>query len=175
MKQKEEDNFIKGLEFFLDTEFNDFSKKRILSMLEEYKNNIPVREKEVIKYQEVKVYRRISDIVPVTVFKTAGTPEKLLEDAKVFCELHKIDLKEFIKTKYSRKARHEISSLRKEFCRKAFEKYITSNNMLAKFFSINHTTVTFYLYGSKYVRKTDRKMNMNTDKRKLYINTTSQA
>lgn len=175
MKQRQEEGFIRELELFLDTEFNDFCKKKLLLMLENYKSNFPVREKEVIKYQEVKVYRKISDIVPITVFKTAGTPEKLLEDAKVFCELHKINLKEFIKTKYSRKARHEISSLRKEFCRKAFEKYITSNNMLAKFFSINHTTVTFYLYGSKYVRKTDRKMNVNTDKRKLYINTTSQA
>lgn len=175
MKQKEEDNFIKGLEFFLDTEFNDFCKKKLLLMLENYKSNFPVREKEVIKYQEVMVYEKTNESIPVTIYKTAGTFERLSNDAKDFCEENKIEFSEFIKTKFGRKSRHMISAFRKEFCRKAFKKYIISNDMLSKFFSVNHTTITFYLYGSKYVRKTDRKMKVNTDKRKLYINTTSQA
>ena len=173
MKQRQEEGFIRELELFLDTEFNDFCKKKLLLMLENYKSNFPVREKEVIR--QVTVYEKSNNLIPVTIYKTAGTFERLANDAKDFCEENNVDVNEFIKTKFGRKARHMISAFRKEFCRKAFKKYIISNDMLSKFFSVNHTTITFYLYGTKYVRKTDRKMKVNTEKRKLYTNTTSQA
>ena len=34
-----------------------------------------------------------------------------------------------------------------------FENYLCNNNILAAFLGVDHSTITFYLYGKKYISK----------------------
>jgi phenylalanyl-tRNA synthetase alpha subunit len=138
-----ETRFIKDLEAYLNEDFSEFTKKKILSMLLEYKD-ISVNKK-------VKEVKQIIKLVPekIAKYKVYVTNDILLADAKELCELHEIDIDLFLKAKY-RKGTNDVTELRKQFCIKMFERYLCSNNILAEFFKVHHSTISFYLYGKKY-------------------------
>jgi len=133
-----ETRFIKDLEAYLGEEFTPYTNKKILSMLLEYKG-INKKVKEIIKIIPEKVAK----------YKVYVTNDILLADAKELCELHEIDINLFLKAKY-RKGTNDVTELRKQFCIKMFERYLCSNNILAEFFKVHHSTISFYLYGKKY-------------------------
>jgi hypothetical protein len=138
-----ETRFIKDLEAYLGEEFTPYTIKKILSMLLEYKE-IPINK-------EVKEVKQIIKLVPekVAKYKVYVTNDILLADAKELCDLHEIDIKLFLQPKY-RKGTNDVTELRKQFCIKMFERYLCSNNILAEFFKVHHSTISFYLYGKKY-------------------------
>ena len=149
MKHKSELKFIKNLEFFLGEEFNEYSKSRIISYLKEYKEEIPPIVKHEIVYKEKIVKQERNK------YKEYVTNDMLMADAKELCELKQVDINEFLR---SNKSRTDASLLRKEFCNNCFQKYLCSNNILANFFGVHHSTISFYLYGKKtpYISITKR-------------------
>jgi hypothetical protein len=134
-----ETRFINDLEAYLGQEFTPYTKKKILSMLLEYKD-IPVKKEVVVKLVPEKVAK----------YKVYVTNDILLADAKELCDLNEIDIKLFLQPKY-RKGTNDVTELRKQFCIKMFERYLCSNNILANFFGVHHSTISFYLYGKKYI------------------------
>lgn len=147
-----EEQFIRKLEAFLNENFNDYSKKRILTYLKEYTETIPpvVVKKERVKNELEKIY------IDCPNCKEYATQEKLKEDAIEFCLLNDIDFDSFAKSKRI-KTNCKIAELRKEFTVKSFEKYLCSNNLLAEFFNVHYSTISFYLYGKKTrIKKIER-------------------
>lgn len=147
-----EENFIKKLEAFLDREFDKYSNSRIQMYLKEYRDEIPA----VVIKKEVKPERTYEVKLPEpetkrdVVYKTYATPDDLIRDAKDLCALYKIDIDEFMNRKHA-KARAHVVDVRKQFCSMSFERYFCSNDILAKFFKVHHSTISFYLYGKKYM------------------------
>lgn len=63
-----EDEFINDLQVYFDTKFEDYTKKRIVSYLEKYKNAIPaqkpltiVKEKKVVIFREINTKKVLSE------------------------------------------------------------------------------------------------------------------
>ena len=147
---KIEDQFIRKLEAFFDDDYNDFTKKRIELFLKEYRDEIPPvivveKEKKEPQYVFYKNSRR-------EIKKPLITIEQLNEEATIFCEENGITVKEFL-LKKGRKTKGSIVQLRKIVCNLCFQKYLCTNNILAKFFNVDHSSISFYLYGKKYVSK----------------------
>ena len=149
MKQKLELDFIKKLEFFLNEEFNEYSKNRIIAYLKEYREQIPAIIRQEFVFKEKIVTKERNK------YKEYVTNDMLMADAKELCELKQVDINEFLR---SNKSRTDASLLRKEFCNNCFQKYLCSNNILANFFGVHHSTISFYLYGKKtpYISITKR-------------------
>ena len=147
-----EEQFVRKLEAFLNEDFNDYSKKRIISYLNDYADSIPpvVIKKERVGNELEKIY------INCTNCKEYATIEKLKEYAIEFCLLNNIDFDSFAKSKRI-KTNCKIAELRKEFTVKSFEKYLCSNNLLAEFFNVHYSTISFYLYGKKTrIKKIER-------------------
>jgi len=165
---KLESKFIKNLEGYLFKEFSDFDKKRIFSFLEEYKLDLNLTEKVVIKevVREVKIYEKVENLppeVPLQKYRIAATQSVLLEEANSFCERHGISIDIFRMKK--RKTDHAISVLRKEFCAMIMDRFMVKLITLAAFFDIHYSTIHFYLYGSKYTPKTNRPSNLQNPRK----------
>jgi hypothetical protein len=150
---KPEINFIKKLEAFFDDEFNDYTKSRIELYLKEFKQDIPpiIIKKEVIINKTLEPKNIQQDIKREAVYKVYATHQNLYNDAKELCELHQIDIDEFMNRK-NLKAKSDIVDIRKKFCSIAFERYFCNTNMLAKFFKVHHSTISFYVHGKKFRR-----------------------
>jgi hypothetical protein len=165
---KLEQKFIKNLEGYLFQEFSDFDKKRIISFLQEYKLDLNLTEKVVIKeiVREVKIYEKVETLpteIPLQKYRIAATQTVLLEEAEKFCEKHGIALNIFIMKK--RKTDHAIAVLRKEFCAMIMDTFMVKLNTLATFFQLHYSTLHFYLYGSKYTPKTNRPSNLENPRK----------
>lgn len=145
-----EDQFVRKLEAFFDEDYNDFTKRRIALFLKEYRDEIPpvvVIEKEK-KEPEIIYYNRERRQIK----KPIMTIDQLHEEASIFCEENGITVKEFL-LKKGRKTKGSIVQLRRIFCNLCFQKYLCTNNILAKFFNVDHSSISFYLYGKKYISK----------------------
>lgn len=147
-----ENEFIKKLETFLDQVFNDYSKKRISLYLQEYKDKIPPiiinkTKKEIVRTDVFESRRIIGN-------KFAVTNDELMNDAIEMCKKYDVDIKDFMDRKH-KKARTKVVELRKKFCQDSYEKYICNNDTLSKFFNIHYSTISFYLYGKKYIPKSE--------------------
>jgi hypothetical protein len=165
---KLETKFIKNLEGYLFQEFSDFDKKRIYSFLQEYKLDLNLTEKVVIKevVREVKIYEKVETLpteVILQKYRIAATQSVLLEEAEKFCQKHGITLSIFRMKK--RKTDHAVSVLRKEFCAMIMDRFMVKLITLAAFFDIHYSTIHFYLYGSKYTPKTNRPSNLLTPRK----------
>jgi hypothetical protein len=157
MKEKLEDEFVRKLEMFLDEDFNDFSKRRIKSFLSEYREQIPpitiIKDKIILK--EKIVYRTFKDLVDAPepkrrTYKVYVSNDILMSDAKELCKSYNMTLEKF----FSRsKVTMEVGKLRKIFCVNIFERYFCTNNILADFFGVHHSTISFYLYDKRLRRK----------------------
>jgi len=152
---KPEINFIKKLEAFFDEEFNDYTKSRIELYLNEFRQEIPpvIIKKEIRIDKTPKVELPKLEVKKEAIYKTYATPQDLLTDAQELCKLYEIDIDEFMNRK-NMKAKSDIVDIRKKFCSMAFERYFCSTNMLAKFFKVHHSTISFYVYGKKYLKPT---------------------
>jgi hypothetical protein len=147
-----EEQFVRKLEAFLNEDFNDYSRKRIISYLKDYADSIPpvIIKKERINNEIEKV------LVDCPNCKEYATIEKLKEDAIEFCLLNNVDFNSFTKSKMI-KTNCKIAELRKEFTVKSFEKYFCSNKILANFFNVHYSTISFYLYGKNTrIKKIER-------------------
>lgn len=145
-------SFIKKLEAFFDDEFNDYTKKRIEIYLKEFREEIPpVIIKKEIFIKEPPNQMSFNDVKKEAVYKVYPTLKDLINDAKEICELHNIDFDEFVNRK-NPKAKATIVDVRKKFCSMVFERYFCSTNMLAKFFKVHHSTISFYVHGKKLRR-----------------------
>jgi hypothetical protein len=143
-----EDNFIKKLEAFFDDPqvFNSTVKTRVLFYLKQYKDEIPpiVVEKEVTK--------RLAPIPKFTPTKRLltgderpGVTQEILDYyAHQFCEKFDVDFDIFMKATKG-KSTWYITSVRKEFCRYIFNNYRCSQQVLTRYFNINHSTIVYYL------------------------------
>jgi len=146
-----ENRLIRKLETFLDQEFNNFVKNRVLGYIKEYRDEIPpiIVRKEYIKNifgtEEPPEQKRKS-------YKVLVRREELMSDAVELCNIHNIDINEFIDRSHKRTTT-KITELRKIFCKMAYEKYICNNDALAKFFNIHHSTISYYLHGKRYIPK----------------------
>jgi hypothetical protein len=165
---KLETKFIKNLEGYLFQEFSDFDKKRIRSFLEEYKLELNLTEKVVIKevVREVKIYEKVETLpteFPLQKYRIAATQTVLLEEAKLFCEKHGITIDVFMMKK--RKTDHAIAVLRKEFCAMIMDRFMVKLKTLSTFFQLHYSTLHFYLYGSKYTPKTNRPSNLQNPRK----------
>lgn len=162
---KPEINFIKKLEAFFDDEFNDYTKNRIKVYLKEFREEIPpvVINKEIMIKEPLLMSGANREIKRESIYKVYPTINDLHNDAKEICELYQIDLDEFMNRK-NMKAKANIADVRKKFCQMAFERYFCSTNMLAKFFKVHHSTISFYVHGKK-LRKIINSQTKNT----LYV------
>lgn len=163
-----ENKFIKQLEAYLFQEYSDYDKKRILSFLEEYKTALNIEEKIVIKevVREVKVYEKVENIpveFPIRKYKQLATGYVLQQHAKKMCEENNIDYKKF--RKKSRTTTMDVTLLRKEFCHYIINNYEVKLTTLGEFFGLHHATISYYLYGSSYTRKTNRKYKINVERK----------
>jgi hypothetical protein len=157
MKNKLENEFLRKLEMFLDEDFNEFSRKRILGFLSEYKEQIPpitiVKDKIILK--EKIVYKTFKDPIDAPepkrrTYKVYVSNDILMSDAKELCESYGMPLEKFFSKS---KVTMEVGKLRKIFCVNMFERYFCTNNILADFFGVHWSTISFYLYGRRLRRK----------------------
>ena len=140
-------DFIKGLESFLDMEFDTFGKGRITTLLKNYAAQLPaivVKEKEIV---EVNVN---------VALKKLCTREDLYNDALELCKIHSIDIADFMKPRWGKSLTHIVDA-RRLFCYEMKKKYIISHQQLKHFFDVNHTTISYYVNGkNKRPLKRDR-------------------
>lgn len=141
-----EDNFIKKLGVYLDTEFNSYDLKKINTLLKEYRNEIP----PVLLLEREANPEKFIPKLPI--LPQGISDEQLLILASEICLIHKVSINEFMQTKKGYCPRH-IVQLRKEFCRNIKETYIIQNKQLKDFFGVNHTTISFYIYDKPYTRR----------------------
>jgi hypothetical protein len=128
----------------------------VLSYLAEYKEAIPpvsiIKEKII----EKAVIRRI-------IVRNNGNPEKpsvkeiltkeiLMDEAAYICAKYGENIGLFLRTKNGR-CKEMITAMRKEFCRDILSNYHCTQNMLADFFNVNHTSITHYMIGKKLIKK----------------------
>lgn len=132
-----EDLFIRKLELYLGEDFNLFSKNRIKGFLTEYKESLTL---VVIKEKAPKNY---------TNYKKHITRDILLDNAAMLCKVYKVDLDKFLKTPEKRSASHKITELRKKFCKTTLEQYLCNSNVLAEFFQVDHSTISYYIHERK--------------------------
>jgi hypothetical protein len=137
---KAEETFIRELESFMDTRFNDYTKNRIIMYLKNYAQNIPP---VIIKQTVVKTY---AEEHPTNYTKKFVTDEQMLDLANRMCEQRGIKIQHFLKNNKGRQPSCVIE-LRRAFCQKLYEEYFCNNSTLAKFFGVDHSTISFYLYG----------------------------
>jgi hypothetical protein len=146
---KPELEFLRKLETFLDQEFNEYSKNRILSYLQEFKDQIPpvIIKKERSPTNEIVKIRE-----HLTMGKQRISQEVLIKEATDYCASINMELKTFIDSS-RKKAPTEVVAARKEFCKMVLTKYYCSNNHLVKLFNTHHSTIVFYLHGKKYFKR----------------------
>ena len=143
-----ENNFIKKLQAFMDTEFNQYSVNRINTYLGEYRDEIPPI---IIKSEPTEIVKDVFIPRQEYVKKIKITYEELVRDAVAICEEFEISYTDFME-RVRVKAKTRIVDVRKTFCQRAFEKYFCNNDVLARFFNIHHSTISFYLYGKTYIK-----------------------
>ena len=146
---KPEIEFLKKLEAFLDEDFNEYSKNRILGYLEEYKESIPpiiIKKERVITDEIIKVKEHLA------AGKQRVTQDMLMKEAETFCLKLNMTLDVFLDNSRKRSST-EVVSARKDFCKFILNKYYCSNNHLVKLVNVHHATVVFYLYGKKYFKR----------------------
>ena len=154
--KKNENEFIKKLEAYLDTKFNDYSRNRIIKYLEEYKEQIPPII--ITKGNKQEIIKQIQeDKIENYKYKELVTNDILLREAVEICNLYQMSSIDFFNTKKYKSSR-DVVKVRKIFCQKIFENYLCNNNILAAFLNVDHSTITFYLYGKKHkpIRKTQK-------------------
>lgn len=141
---KADEMFIRKLETYFDEDFNDFTKKRIITYLREYREDIPP---VVIKQKQDKFeYRTMDGKFIDRRKKNFITEDELYAEASKLCNERGILINEFLGEK-TNKSRNNIGELRKFFCNFIHENYLCSNTLLSKFFNVHHSTISFYLYG----------------------------
>jgi hypothetical protein len=59
----------------------------------------------------------------------------------------------------------DVILLRKQFCHHIINSYEVKLTTLGEFFGLHHATISYYLYGSTYVRKTDRKYKISVERK----------
>lgn len=145
-----EEVFIKKVDIFINDPivFTDILKKRLLTYLGEYKNQIP--EKIVL------VDKPVSHLAFIPTKRLLGgkknlpkaTQKILKHHAIQFCDQYKVKFSLFIKPPKG-KSTWQITAIRKEFCFYIMENYECTQQILKDFFNINHTTIVYYLRGKK--------------------------
>jgi hypothetical protein len=151
----EENQFIKKLEVYFDETFNNYTRNRVLSYLEDYKKIVQAKNPIVIykdKIREIEVIKEIP-ISPENIhsYKAFITKKDLMENAKDLCSIYEISIDEFMDSSGER-IRNDVAKVRKKFCETIHSKYICTNIMLANFLKVHHSTITYYLIGKK-IRK----------------------
>lgn len=152
-----EETFVKQLQTYLDTNFNEYSKNRIFAYLKEFRESIPliyIKEeapisKDIIIREPMREPTRRS-------IKNHVSKDELIRDAIDLCGIHGIDINDFLDTKYY-KGRNSIIAIRKNFCVMAYEKYLCNNTLLAELFNVHHSTISHYLYGKRYIHNANKK------------------
>jgi hypothetical protein len=151
----EENQFIKKLEVYFDETFNDYTRNRVLSYLEDYKKIVQAKNPIVIykdKVREIEVIKEIP-ISPKNIhsYKAFITKKDLIENAEDLCSIYEISMDEFMDSSGER-IRNDVAKVRKKFCETIHSKYICTNIMIADFLNVHHSTITYYLIGKK-IRK----------------------
>jgi hypothetical protein len=150
---KPEEQFIKQLETYLDEDFNEYTKNRVIGYLKEYRDSIPSIVIKQVKEDKppVCIEERMRDRHR----KQFITNEELLIEAKQLCEEYDVSINDFIVNKSTR-SRNYIGDLRKRFCSIIHEKYLCSNMILSEFFNVHHSTISHYLYGKTSISRTPK-------------------
>ena len=166
-----EQTFIKKLENYFTEKYSDFDKKRIETFLLDYKKELDLKEKTIIEevVREVKVYEKVESYpegFSLKEYRKVATPSIIEEEARKICEKHKIDYNIFIKR--GRKTTMEIALIRKEFCIYMACNYEVRLVSLGDFFNLHHATICYYIYGSRYTPKSDRKVKIKVQRRVPY-------
>ncbi len=140
-----EEAFLKDLGDYLDIEFSEFDKGRILGYLKNYKDGLePItiyKEKEVEKLVYVEANKPIKPI----------TQSDLEREALFICNEYEVPYDLFVKSKNGRTT-NEIAEVRKVFCNHIMSNYKCSQEKLRAFFSLNHASINYYLLGKKVRR-----------------------
>lgn len=146
----EENQFIKKLEVYLDQEFNQYSRNRILGYLKEYVDAIPEQKPIIIYQDKIKEVIKEVEVEPKNFYsyKPFVTKEELMDNAKDLCTAYDITIEEFLDSSKAR-IRCDIAKVRKKFCHTIHSKYICSNKMLGELLNVHHSTITYYLVGKK--------------------------
>lgn len=94
----EENRFIKKLEFYLDQEFNQYSKNRILGYLKEYIDAIPEQNPIIIYQEKIKEVIKEVEVEPKNfyAYKPFVTKTELMDNAKDLCAVYDITIEEFL-------------------------------------------------------------------------------
>lgn len=154
-----EETFVKQLETYLDTNFNEYSKNRIFAYLKEFRESIPlIYIKEEVPISKENIIREPIREPKKRLIKNHVTKDELINDAIDLCGIYGIDINDFLDTKYC-KGRNSVISIRKKFCVMAFEKYFCNNTLLAELFNVHHSTISHYLYGKRYIHNANKKRN----------------
>jgi hypothetical protein len=147
----EENQFIKKLEVYLDKEFGEYSRNRILGYLKEYADSIPQPNPIVIYKEKIKEVIKEVEVKPKNLYayKPIITQKELLDNAKELCSIYDISIEEFLDSSKAR-IKSNIVKVRKKLCHTIHSKYICSNKILAELLNVHHSTITYYLVGKKF-------------------------
>lgn len=155
---KADETFIKKLEMYFDEDFNDYTKKRISVYLKEYREDLPpivIKTKEYVseapRQTREEGRRRLSI-----------SDEDLYIQARIFSEENNISINELMSKTHTIPKR-DIIQYRKKFCNYIVENFKCSNNQLADFFDVDHSTISYYLYGKRH-RKLPKNNNVVQNK-----------
>lgn len=145
-----EKSFLKDLtDYFTEVEFSDTDLSRVEVMLSDYRDKIGMEKLIVFRDKVVEkvVYRKIPKN------REAATPEKLYSLAKIICKDTGVRYVNFINNRL-RRATAEVKIARGKFCLSALSQFEINQNFLADYFSVDHSTIVFYINGKKSKRKT---------------------
>jgi hypothetical protein len=146
----EENQFIKKLEVYLDKEFGEYSRNRILGYLKEYVDSIPKQKPTIVYQEKIKEVIKEVEVEPKNFYsyKPFVTKKELMDNAKDLCAVYDISIEDFLDSSKPR-IRCDIAKVRKKFCHTIHSKYICSNKMLGELLNVHHSTITYYLVGKK--------------------------
>jgi|694.fasta_scaffold67362_4 hypothetical protein len=140
-------DFIRKLEAYLDYKFSDYGKKRVQCLLRDYGAHTPKIKK--IQSQIIGLPENL---------KKPISEDSLLIEAQRICEVYGVQISEFMSSKNG-KSTTVVADARKTFCNHVLGNYIINKQKLKSFFSVDHTTISYYIHGKKYKPTTANREN----------------
>ena len=140
--QTPEEIFLRDLEafFYNNVEFNDLIRRRIASLLMEYKKSINVETRYVTKSFVIYKTTAGTQVMPNSNKKLLDIPGMQVEFDR-FCKENSIIFESIKRRGRSTKA---ITKVRTDFCNYVAVNFLVSKSELAAFFGLNHATIHYY-------------------------------
>lgn len=141
-----EQDCIKKIEAYLNIKLDEYSNKRVTTMLDEFLAAKTIKpEKKTYKPTTSESIKQLRDFIAKNNLSRQLCTSEILEmEGLKICISHNIPYELFVKAPYG-KSSTEVSNARKEFCKLVLKNYKTKRNQLINFFSVHHSTIILYI------------------------------